>query len=118
MSGLKITGCSEGMLKALERAQEAMEPKIKNLNMIHRALEDVQKDGERFDEDNPHRLSFGVHSFLVDMEFVGAFEEILLGLYLRKERELQSFEWEIPLAASKPQEPDDIDISDLYGLIV
>lgn len=97
MSGIKITGCSEGMLRALERAQAAMEPKIKNLNMIHMALEDVQKDGERFDEKDYHRLSFGSHSFLVDREFVGAFEEILLGLYLRKERELQSFEWEIPL---------------------
>ena len=114
MSGLKITGCSEGMLKALERAQSAMEPRIKNLNKIHRALEDVQKDGERFDEKDPHRLSFGSHSFLVDREFVGAFEEILLGLYLRKERELQSFEWEIPLDAPKAQEPDDGEHSDLY----
>lgn len=114
MSGIKITGCSEGTLKALERAQEAMEPKIKNLNMIHRALEDVRKDEERFDEKNPHRLSFGSHSFLVDREFVGAFGEIILGLYLRKERELQSFEWEIPLAAPKAQEPDDGEHSDLY----
>lgn len=114
MSGIKITGFSEGMLKALERAQAAMEPRIKNLNMIHRALEDVQKDGERFDEKDPHRLSFGSHSFLVDREFVGAFKEIILGLYLRKERELQSFEWEIPLAAPKVQEPDDGEHSDLY----
>ena len=112
MSGLKITGCSEGTLKALERAQEALEPLVENLNEVHEAIGDLQYSAEHGDE--PFRMRFGSHSFLVDREFVGAFEEILLGLYLRKERELQSFEWEIPLAAPKAQEPDDGEHSDLY----
>ena len=112
MSGLKITGCSEGTLKALERAQERIEPLVKNLNKIHEVIADLQYSAKHGDE--PFRMTFDNHSFHVDAEFVGAFAEVLLGLYLRKERELQSFEWEIPLAASKPQEPDDGEHSDLY----
>lgn len=113
MSGIKITGCSEGTLKALERAQETMEPLVKNLNEVHKALENV-RHAAAFPEQNPYRMNFGNHSFLVDVEFINELGEILLGLFLRKEQELNSFEWEIPLGAPKPQEPDDGEHPDLY----
>ena len=112
MSGLKITGCSEGTLKALERAQEALEPLVENLNEVHKALENV-RHAAAYPKQNPYRMNFGTHSFLVDVEFINELGKILLGLFLRKEQELNSFEWEIPLTPA-PQEPDDGEHADLY----
>ena len=110
MSGLKITGCSVGMLEALERVQEAVGPKIKSLNDTLDYLAEVRKAKKG----STLYLSFGDYRIDVDSEFVCAFEEVLLGLYLRKEQELAAFEWEIPLAASKAQEPDNGEHPDLY----
>ena len=111
MSGLKITGFNETTVTALQRAQQKMSICLCNIKHISNALLAIQEKLRA--GDTPAVLMEGI-DFVADEEFLISLEDILLGLFNRKNRAMQSHEWEIPLTpAPKPQEPDD-GVSDLY----
>lgn len=111
MSGLKITGFNDATVTGLQRVQQKMSICLCNIKHISNTLFAIQEKLRA--GDTPAVLMEGI-DFVADDEFLISLEDILLGLFNRKNRAMQSFEWEIPLAASKPQEPDDGEHSDLY----
>lgn len=111
MSGIKITGFNDATVTGLHRVQQKMSICLCNIKHISNALFAIQ--GKLRAGDTPAVLMEGI-DFVADDEFLISLEDILLGLFNRKNRAMQTFEWEIPLAAPKAQEPDDGEHSDLY----
>lgn len=114
MSGLKITGFNEDTAEKLKQIQVRMVARLEQLKKVSTILSKIQEDMRRLRAGEIQRAMMmdGV-SFYPDEELLSNFEDALIAFFNRKNAAINSYEWEIPLAAPKPQEPDD-GISDLY----
>ena len=115
MSGLKITGFNEDTVAKLQQIQVRMVARLEQLKKVSTLLSEIQEAMRRLRARETQRVMLmeGV-SFYPDEELLSNFEDALIAFFNRKNAAINSYEWEIPLAAPKAQEPDDGEHSDLY----
>lgn len=115
MSGLKITGFNEDTAEKLKQIQVRMVARLEQLEKVSTILSKIQEAMRRLRAGEIQRAMMmdGV-SFYPDEELLSNFEDALIAFFNRKNAAINSYEWEIPLAAPKAQEPDDGEHSDLY----
>lgn len=115
MSGLKITGFNEDTVAKLQQIQVRMVARLEQLKKVSTLLSEIQEAMRRLRarETQLVMLMEGV-SFYPDEELLSNFEDALIAFFNRKNAAINSYEWEIPLAAPKAQEPDDGEHADLY----
>jgi len=115
MSGIKITGFNEDPVAKLQQIQVRMVARLEQLKKVSTLLSEIQEAMRRLRarETQLVMLMEGV-SFYPDEELLSNFEDALIAFFNRKNAAINSYEWEIPLAAPKAQEPDDGEHADLY----
>lgn len=97
--GIRLQGINRAIIESFERTSDTAKGMLEDLDRISEAADHVC----RLEENNTRRIRISIgagcdrHAFACDGEFLGEFHEALTGLYLRKQRELEGFEWEIPL---------------------